>query len=254
MARMMQLNRPDLDLAYVFANTGKEYEETLEFVEQCSNKWGIDIVWVEAEVNDEKGKGTKHKIVDFNSASRRGEPFDDVIKKYGIPNSAFPHCSRELKERPMWRWAKDNFGDKFQFAIGIRADERARMQAHPNKVYPLIAWWPTNNRMVREFWANQPFDLRLKDYQGNCDLCWKKSVRKLLTIIAENPWRADWWMQQEIQDGEYVFGRNNIPMHELIEASKMPFRKAIDRYETAQQQLELFCEIDMDAESKCTCI
>lgn len=256
MAKMMLSQIKKSDLAFVFANTGKEYEETLEFVERCSDEWGIKIAWVEALVNSEKGNGTGYKVVNFQTASRNGEPFNDVIKKYGIPNTAFPHCSRELKEVPMWKWAKDNFGDKFQFAIGIRADERTRIQSHPKKIYPLVEWWPTNNRIVRDFWSKQPFDLELKDYQGNCDLCWKKSTRKILTILNENPWRAEWWINHEIEDGEYVFGRNNISMTEFLKASQYPFQKSVDYYEAALKQLEMFSEdkLDMDAESKCTCL
>ena len=34
------------DIAVIFANTGRERPETLEFVDVCSRAWGIDIVWV----------------------------------------------------------------------------------------------------------------------------------------------------------------------------------------------------------------
>src|SRR5208283_2489454 len=84
------------ELAYVFANTGKEREETLIFVDRCDHAWGLGIIWVEAVVN-ERGTACTHRIVDFNSASRNGEPFEAVIKKYGIPNMNYLHCTRELK-------------------------------------------------------------------------------------------------------------------------------------------------------------
>lgn len=38
---------PD-DTHVVFSNTGKEREETLVFVRECSEKWGVPIHWVEA--------------------------------------------------------------------------------------------------------------------------------------------------------------------------------------------------------------
>jgi hypothetical protein len=41
--------------------------------------------------------------------------------------------------------------------------------------------------MVREFFGASRIDLGLKDYEGNCDLCFKKSLKKRLTIIKENP-------------------------------------------------------------------
>ena len=34
------------DVAIVFANTGLERPETLEFVDACSRAWSVDIVWV----------------------------------------------------------------------------------------------------------------------------------------------------------------------------------------------------------------
>ena len=35
------------DVAVVFANTGLERPETLEFVDVCSRAWSVDIVWVQ---------------------------------------------------------------------------------------------------------------------------------------------------------------------------------------------------------------
>lgn len=51
------------------------------------------------------------------------------------------------------------------------------------------------------FWSKQPFDLQLKSYQGNCDLCFLKSNKKLIQLIRENPASADWWIEQETKIG-----------------------------------------------------
>ena len=45
------------DIHVVFANTGKEREETLLFVHQCDVHFGFNTVWVETEINPEFGKG-----------------------------------------------------------------------------------------------------------------------------------------------------------------------------------------------------
>ncbi len=42
-------------LHFVFANTGKEREETLVFIERFSRHFGIEIEWIEAEINPEMG-------------------------------------------------------------------------------------------------------------------------------------------------------------------------------------------------------
>src|SRR4051812_21794137 len=81
----------------LFANTGKERNETLDFVNECDHRWNFGTVWIESVVHHDERKGSTHKIVTYETASRQGQPFEDVILKYGIPNAAFPHCTRELK-------------------------------------------------------------------------------------------------------------------------------------------------------------
>ena len=77
-----------VDARVVFANTGQEDDKTLEFVHNCETRFGWDITWVEAKVDPQKGKGTRHRVTDYKTASRNGEPFEEVISKYGIPNKA----------------------------------------------------------------------------------------------------------------------------------------------------------------------
>ena len=254
MARKMQLapEFANANLAYVFANTGKEREEILDFIRECDERWGLGVVWIESVITQEMGVGVGYKVVDFETASRNGEPFSDMVRKFGIPNKEFPHCTRELKERPLRKFARAIFGDDFVSAIGFRADETTRASADPAKIYPLIQMWPTNERMVRDWWKSQPFDLRLKDYEGNCDLCWKKSLLKRLTLISEggpNVWRQ--WAEWEATD-EYVFDRDGFTLLELVEMSSRPFKRAIDKDKVRELMPELF-DIDMFAESKCHC-
>ncbi len=181
------------NIVFVFANTGQENEQTLEFANRCDDYFKLNLHWVEAEVNGLIGEGTKHIKTDFNSASRNGEPFEDVIKKYGIPNQAFPMCTRELKQNPIKSFAKNYFnGEKYHIAIGIRIDEIDRLSINAKKmgfIYPLINkdMLPTSKPMVNFYWNEMPFRLELKGYQGNCITCWKKSDKKLYQIAQENP-------------------------------------------------------------------
>lgn len=178
-------------IAVVFANTGQENEQTLEFVRRCNEAWDWNTVWVEAKVMP-RGIGSKHRIVNHETASRKGEPFEAVIAKYGIPNKSFPHCTRELKENPIHSYVKSigwAFGS-YDTAIGIRVDEIDRMSSTAKRrkfIYPLISQWPLTKNNVNDFWSKQEFRLKLKGYQGNCKWCWKKSLRKHLTIISETP-------------------------------------------------------------------
>lgn len=50
---------------------------------------------------------------------------------------------------------------------------------------------------VRAFWKSQSFDLGLKDYEGNCDLCFLKKWWKRVRLVQDKPERVNWWIQQE---------------------------------------------------------
>jgi len=44
----------DFDKVFIFANTGKEREETLEFINECDKQWKLNVVWLEAKINFQK--------------------------------------------------------------------------------------------------------------------------------------------------------------------------------------------------------
>lgn len=190
-------------VVYVFANTGLENEQTLEFVEQCDNYWKLNVQWVEASVNFGERKGTGYWLTDFDNAKRKGEPFEAIIQKYGIPNQASPHCTRELKQAPIKAFARDWFdGEKYDTAIGIRIDEADRMNAKAKEmrfIYPLIKqdMIPATKPMINFFWRQMHFRLELKGYQGNCITCWKKADKKLFQIYKENPKAFDFMDRME---------------------------------------------------------
>ena len=243
----------------VYANTGKEFEHTLEFINECDKRWNLNVVWLDSVVNHEKGKGTDFKVVDFESASRNGEPFEEVIKKYGIPNKQFPHCTRELKQVPIKKYMKSLGYSEWHTAVGIRADEPHRINRGSdtnfiNPFFPLADMIKVDERFIREWWEKQDFDLELKDYQSNCDLCWKKSKRKRLTLLEEDERIGDWWKRMEDLYGEnYRFDqREGVNVIDLIQESKRPFRKAIDKHDLRKSQTNLFDPI-MDTEYDCFC-
>jgi hypothetical protein len=180
------------DIAITFANTGCEHENTLDFVNKCDKHFGWGVVWIEAVVNPEKGKGIRHKVVDYETASRYGEPMEADFAKHGLPGPGWLHCTRDTKELPIksylsrelgWKWGE------YWIAIGIRSDEVDRVSENREKlkfVYPLVdAGWTKED--VKAECASWPFDLDLKgEHYGNCVWCWKKSMRKLLTLAQDD--------------------------------------------------------------------
>lgn len=179
------------EIAIVFANTGEENEQTLDFVNRCDKHFGWGVVWIEAVQHHGERKAPTHRVVDFATAARNGEPFEDHIRKYGIPNQKFKDCTRGLKRIPIESYAR-SLGwapSTYDLAIGIRADEADRMSSDSRRriVYPLVTRHPMTKPKINFWWAQQPFRLELKGYQGNCKWCWKKTLRKHLTLIAERP-------------------------------------------------------------------
>ena len=206
---------------FIFANTGLEHEKTLEFVNKCDKEFGLNLIWVEA-VAHEGRKGCTHKIVNFETASRNGEPFEGVIKKYGIPNQDYPHCNRELKLNPMNSYLRESFKDRPVFAIGIRADELDRINPEYDSkklVYPLAFWHPTTKEEVRHWCKDQDFDLEIPEHMGNCVTCWKKSDRKLMTVAKHEPERFDFFARME-----KLYSLNGSPIYKEI---KKPTGKII---------------------------
>ena len=193
-----QMSLPS-DAKVVFCNTGKEEEATLKFVNDCSTKWNVPIIWLEFAIeNNEKIT----KIVDFKTASRNGEPFDAVINFYqpSLPNGRSRYCSSQLKTRTMHRYLKSIGWEEWESFIGIRADEPKRVvkfRANPNPegkhetVYLPLAQDNISSKDVSNFWKQQDFDLGLpningKTMHGNCDLCMLKPKAQILSLIQEN--------------------------------------------------------------------
>jgi len=251
MAWWCKRNMPH-NLQFVFANTGAEHEETLRFVDRCDKAFGLDLVWVEAEVDPEHGKGTRHRIVSFETASRNGEPFEAVIQKYGIPNMDYPHCTRELKLAPINSYLKEQWGSDYVTAIGIRVDEIDRMSADAEArrlIYPLVSMIPTDKAAVNRFWESHPLALKLDPLMGNCVWCWKKTLRKHLTIIDQHPEVYDFPERMErlypdagAGDASRVFFRQHRSVRDLREMAKKPFSRWMEEY-----NYDLFSEMDMPA-------
>jgi len=84
-------------------------------------------------------------------------------------------------------------------AIGIRADEidRISRSAEENKlIYPLVHWG-VDKEDILTWWEDQDFDLEIPEHFGNCKWCWKKSYKKLMTIMVEEPEAFDFPRKME---------------------------------------------------------
>lgn len=192
------------DAVVCFANTGKEEEQTLEFVRECETRWQVPIVWVEY-----RAEAPGYAIVNFDTASRNGEPFEAIIRKRNyLPNPVTRFCTIELKISPMARYLRWlDMGDTINECeniswIGIRADEPRRAAKIADKSRIPLVMAGVSVRDVAAFWDVQPFNLQLPTYKGrtlagNCDLCFLKPAGQVLSLIQQRPSRAVWWAKQE---------------------------------------------------------
>lgn len=195
------------DAVVLFANTGKEDEKTLEFVQRCSDEWNVPITWVEYQWHEETRK--RFKLVDFETASRNGEPLEAVIRaKQYLPNPVTRFCTVEAKIRAMANHLLDigmaqtqAEGERMSW-VGIRADEHRRAAKMSDKSRLPLYLAGVDVHEVGAFWGAQPFNLALPTHNGrtlagNCDLCFLKPANQVFTLIQEKPERAIWWAKME---------------------------------------------------------
>lgn len=254
--------KEEYEMVFVFANTSREEEATLQFVKNLEVNFLLPIVWVEAKVHHGIRKASTHIITDFKNAKRDGSLFEEVIKKYGIPHSGVMQCTRELKHNSIRSYAKSVGFDKAIIAVGYRADEPKRVNLvkanQNNQWYPLYEWG-IKKPDVANFWIKQSFDLKLEDWEGNCILCHKKSKRKLLTKILKDP--KSTFFHEKMEDKYSMspppkyngalpmrFFRDRESIKDLIEDSKEPFNLSVD-----QSLVTLGSEYDFELDTQEDC-
>jgi len=242
---------PDHNIINVMANTSKERKESLEFMDECDKHFNLNVVWLEAEFH-EKGKGVTYHVVSYEDLKTKGEVFESGIKKLGIPNKENKWCNRDMKLGVLTKYGNSVFGkNNYSVAVGLRADEmdRVRKDYKSNNVfYPLI----DNNISSRDrnkFWKEQPIKIKIPAFKGNCDLCFAKSNRKLITILSEDPDKGYWWDKMiknygsikiegkpsynelmDLNNGIQTFYRGYNTIDDLVQMAAKPFSKATDEY------------------------
>jgi len=204
-----------------FQNTGREMSETLDFVQEVSDAWGVQVMWL--EYRPEK---PWFQCVSHNLASRAGEPFDALIaKRRMLPNIAMRFCTEELKVKTSRRYCRSIGWENWTTARGVRADEAHR--AKPSRDKRIRNWHPlvdagVTKSEVADFWSRQPFNLRLPMLErgnpfGNCDGCFLKSEADKAALIRHYPERAEWWAAHERKIGAtFRDGMNLTKMADFI--------------------------------------
>jgi len=292
MAGLLKATLPFHNIVCIFANTGCENDETLDFVHKCDQAFNLNVVWIEAVTNPEHGKGVTHRITSYEKAYRAHQykhpehPFHAHIRKNGIPNMARPQCSDRLKESAIEHYKKVNGFRGVPHSLGMRADEplrvmpksirtiletidvtpeefkgmeyQARLNAYTGSFHGYMALedgddkefkkyanyckklrkynlhyllhdaWCLDKEDVQMYWEAMPFRLELEEHQGNCQVCWKKSDKKLFLLAHESnlnfeafAWFEKTYAHVKPQEIGNVFFRGNRSADMIIGQSSL---------------------------------
>ena len=216
---------PD-DVVVLFTNTGEEAPGTLEFVAECARQWDVDIRWAERR----RHAPGKFVEVDYETASRAGEPFDELIdERRAVPNAFMRFCTVALKILVMRAFMLARGCEHWTNIVGLRADEGRRvasLRAHPEDLWdvacPLYDAGVTKAD-VMAFWAAQPFDLRIDAWDGNCTDCFLKSLSARYRRAEDHPDVTGRWAARETRTGR-TFRKDGPTYAQLIAATTSQLR------------------------------
>lgn len=116
LALYVKENRPELDVAYFFTDTGYELPETIDFIDKLESKLGFIHRLNSRSLNGIEGRGE----VEFSSLLRKNGNY--------LPSQRDRWCTVAMKLKPFEKWV-DGFiseGYKIKNYVGIRADEPHR--------------------------------------------------------------------------------------------------------------------------------
>lgn len=239
------------DVHFNFNNTGKEVEPTLVFVNELSKRWGVPVTWIEFDAT--YGNGLSWKIVDFETASRNGEPFDRMLAYYDqlraeekgepeiLPNPVNRMCTDRMKIKASAWWMKSMGYERWDAIIGIRRDEpkrAARMLASNGKerwenVLPMYEAG-VEHPEVQAYWKAQTLDLGIDSDLGNCDLCFLKHENKIYRSLRDNPDLADLWIAHEERTGQRF--RRDRPSYREMKWIAVQMNKQIPMFPTVDEE------------------
>jgi len=250
MAIMLPKWFPNHNIIYGMANTSKEREESLSFMNECDKYFDLNMTWIEAEFHG-KRIGVTPKIATYENLKRNGEIFEQGIKKLGIPSKVNKWCNRDMKLEVLRKYADSIFGkDNYSVAVGLRIDEvdRIRKDYKENNVFYPLMDRNISQKERNKFWKDQPIQISIPAFKGNCDICFAKSNRKLMTILKEEPTKGDWWDSMIKEYGQITidgkpsyndllednngmtFYRGYNTIEDLVKMAEQPFSKATDEY------------------------
>lgn len=239
MARHIQTSEKykDFEKIYVFANTGKERPETIDFLKNIEKVWKIPLVKIEGVYSKIMGTGVGFKIVDWDDLDMSGRVYEEAVQHKnkgifsGLPFAGAPYCSEMLKTLPCKKLCDEVFGvNNYIKAIGYRKEDMpkritlAEIKIDTTRIFPLITDfdYPLGQRDLNKWYENESFKLTIHGKLGNCEDCWKKSEANLIDNIRYGTRFIDWNRRMEAEYGNTSF-RGNKSIDDLVKMAEEPF-------------------------------
>lgn len=241
---------PD-DVFACFQNTGLELEETLSFVRNISEHWGVPIHWIEYGGRDLRAPHARavvdgvvrlpHMEVTYETAARKGEPFDHIIReKMFLPNGVMRFCTQEMKILPGRAFMRQLGFDHWTSVLGLRYDEPRRVaNVRANAPDEWDVSCPLYDARVTKadveaFWRASPFDLALRPWESNCGGCFLKSSAILERVERDRPGTLAWWDEWEKRKGAtFANGRSYASIIARARLPMLPMDIELDTTEGA---------------------
>ena len=218
---------------FVFMDTGAEHPATYDFVRQCNNYFGLNLVCLRAKVSQEQGIGVGYEIIDIADIGHNLNVWRDMLSKYSTPYMHGAFCTKNFKTVPFEKYANAAWGKgNYHTILGIRIDEPRRLNMRKDFSY-LADISDFDKKDVLDWWSKMPFDLQIPEHLGNCVFCIKKGVNKIALAAKDEPQLASDFM--EVVEGktvrlipsrtvspEYMY-RNNMSLRSIIDLyAEMP--------------------------------
>ncbi|MBO2563766.1 phage N-6-adenine-methyltransferase [Shewanella algae] len=185
-----QFGRENVD--FIFCDTGAEHPATYEFIKQCDEYFGLNLVCLRGVFDTPLGTANHYKVGGTEIIGPDCEPFAGMMQKYGTPYApSGGMCSRAMKEEIYTQYCNKKYGrGQYETWLGIRIDEPARLNTKERKKRVLCYLAEISDfdkQDILDWWQAMPFNLQLEEHLGNCVFCIKKSINKVALAARDEP-------------------------------------------------------------------
>jgi len=239
----------DINVEYIFCDTGAEHPKTYEFINNVVNHFGIDLTCIRADISLEKGIGSTYRVVPLSECKHDLVPFRATMMKHSTPTLINCHCTDRMKSTPSDKYCNDKYGRRnFTKWLGMRIDEPGRINNVKNqlemfeietkKKAPVNLDYLGNisdctKQDVLDFWSKMPFDLEIPEWLGNCMFCIKKTPQKVALAARQEPEHAAKFIELindpeirvkmvNVQTGSYYQNSDDLEPIPIYETRELP--------------------------------